>query len=137
MKTRLIIFILLGIGITFIIKGSGSNSSEDLIQNVSGKAQIELPQIEPKTKPSLVFSAIEKETAPIQKERKFVTKPTILRSTSCTDNGGRWLEEHNECERIQAPWCEENGGEYEGCDSACRHKPSKVCTRQCIEVCRF
>ena len=54
----------------------------------------------------------------------------------CTGNGGQWLAEFNECEYISESQCSEMNGEYNECESACRHNPdAKICTQQCVLVC--
>ena len=54
----------------------------------------------------------------------------------CTENGGQWLEEFNECEYISENRCTEMNGEYNECESACRHNPdAEICTAQCVPVC--
>ena len=59
-------------------------------------------------------------------------------SQKCQDANGKWLEEYNECEGISEQECQELGGQYDNCASACRHDPnSAVCTMQCVMVCSF
>ena len=59
-------------------------------------------------------------------------------SQECQDANGKWLEEYNECEGISEQECQELGGQYDNCASACRHDPnSAVCTMQCVMVCSF
>jgi len=55
----------------------------------------------------------------------------------CTDAGGNWVAEHDECEYVAAAACELVGGDYTECESACRHAEDEgmVCTSQCVPVC--
>ena len=54
----------------------------------------------------------------------------------CAGNGGQWLAEFNECEYISESQCSEMNGEYNECESACRHNPdAEICTTQCVPVC--
>ena len=57
----------------------------------------------------------------------------------CADNSGNWVVEFNECESgNQNGWCEEAGGEFQECESACRNNPeATICTMQCVQVCQF
>ncbi len=59
---------------------------------------------------------------------------------SCTENKGLWLSEFNECEDISRTWCESWGGQFNGCDSVCRHQVAKPgeaisCIDVCVPVC--
>ena len=58
---------------------------------------------------------------------------------SCASNGGEWLPDFNECESLSQAVCEELGGNFNECASACRHSedPLMPCTMQCILVCEF
>jgi hypothetical protein len=54
----------------------------------------------------------------------------------CEQAGGHWLAEHDECENVTEKWCEEQGGSFNACASACRHDPdAQMCTQQCVFVC--
>ena len=56
----------------------------------------------------------------------------------CTDHGGKWVEEHEECENISEKDCKEIGGEFNECASACRNDPdAEICTLQCVPLCSF
>lgn len=55
-----------------------------------------------------------------------------------SSEGGRWLQEYNECEYLPKQQCEELGGEYNECASACRHDPdAMMCILMCVQVCQF
>lgn len=57
---------------------------------------------------------------------------------NCKDAGGNWLGEFNECEYVSREWCDEKGGQFKECESACRHNPeAEFCTLQCVIVCQF
>jgi hypothetical protein len=56
----------------------------------------------------------------------------------CLENNGKWLSEFNECEFISEKICTNLGGEFDKCESACRHDfPIVACTLQCVPVCKF
>ena len=62
--------------------------------------------------------------------------PTI--AEKCEISGGNWLADYSECEMINKEWCEENGGTFNECASACRHdSEAEICTLQCVFVCEF
>ena len=58
---------------------------------------------------------------------------------ACDDHLGKWLEEFQECEYPDSrAWCEEAGGTFLECESACRNDPkAEICTMQCVIVCKF
>lgn len=57
---------------------------------------------------------------------------------ACESAGGEWLAEHNECEYISEENCTETGGEFDECESACRHDPdAEMCTQECVPVCKY
>ncbi len=56
----------------------------------------------------------------------------------CEAEGGTWLAEFEECEDISQDQCQELGGKFDSCASACRHDPdSEVCIEACVRVCRL
>lgn len=56
----------------------------------------------------------------------------------CFDNGGTWIEDSLECEGISKETCEDLGGNFDECASACRNDPdAQICTLQCVVVCDF
>ena len=58
--------------------------------------------------------------------------------TLCLVNEGTWVAEYNECEYISQETCEESGGEYFECGSACRHETTPgPCTLNCVLYCAF
>lgn len=53
----------------------------------------------------------------------------------CTSIGGAWTG--FDCTGISAEQCQEIGGEFDECASACRNNPAaELCTMQCVQVCR-
>jgi len=57
---------------------------------------------------------------------------------SCLVNRGTWVSGFNECEYTNETWCQENGGIFNECASACRNQPeAEFCTMQCVPVCSF
>lgn len=60
--------------------------------------------------------------------------------TICAQQGRKWLDEYQECEGMTQKTCEQSGGSYDSCTSACRHDPqypNVPCIKICIAVCRF
>lgn len=56
----------------------------------------------------------------------------------CETKGGNWLGQAKECEGISEGQCQEIGGEFNACASACRNDPAaQICTMQCVQVCSF
>lgn len=54
----------------------------------------------------------------------------------CEENGWIFIEEFNECEWLSEETCNEAGGEFNECASACRNNPeAEICTMQCVLVC--
>lgn len=57
---------------------------------------------------------------------------------SCIKQGGEWLSQYQECERVSVDWCEENGGRFFECADACRHFTEQVqCKHPCFSLCEF
>jgi len=71
--------------------------------------------------------------------RQFINsyQQTISLNQLCADAGGTWLRDFKECENVSRKWCENQGGVFDECASACRHTNSEICTMQCIGVCVF
>lgn len=66
----------------------------------------------------------------------FVPELTLV--DKCNLEGGVWLEEPQECEGVSKETCDELGGRFNECASACRNDPEAVvCTMQCVFVCEF
>ena len=54
----------------------------------------------------------------------------------CQNYDGKWLSDYNECEGISEEQCSVMDGDFNECESACRHMPdSEMCTLQCVQVC--
>lgn len=56
---------------------------------------------------------------------------------TCTANSGKWLDEYNECENITKLVCDQLGGQFSECESACRHQETEYCIFLCVPVCKF
>ena len=71
--------------------------------------------------------------------RNFVEdiNPRIMSpEVQCQNYNGTWLPEFNECEGISEEHCTTMNGNFNECESACRHMPeSEMCTLQCVQVC--
>lgn len=53
---------------------------------------------------------------------------------------GNWLEDYQECEWVDEDFCQDLGGSFDACTSACRHMDPEVaefCTMECVPVCSF
>lgn len=56
----------------------------------------------------------------------------------CETFEGKFIEETNECEYISKEACQELGGEFNECGSACRNNPeAEICTLQCVPFCKL
>jgi len=65
------------------------------------------------------------------------TEPINLEE-QCTINGGTWIDSAHECEGIGKDACQEIGGHFNECASACRNDPTaEICTMQCVQVCQL
>lgn len=64
---------------------------------------------------------------------------TVLAGTQqeqCTSMGGTWTG--YDCTGIDSNQCQEIGGTFNECASACRNNPeAEMCTMQCVVVCEF
>ncbi len=59
-------------------------------------------------------------------------------AADCLKNNGNWLEQYRECEYSSQTWCDQAGGVFKECESACRHDPqAQMCTLQCVPVCQL
>jgi hypothetical protein len=57
---------------------------------------------------------------------------------ACLSFDGIWLEESKECEGMGEQMCNDLGGTFNECASACRNNPeAEICTMQCVLVCEF
>jgi len=57
---------------------------------------------------------------------------------ACLSFDGNWIAEVRECEWMSREQCDELGGAYNECASACRNDPNaEICTMQCVQVCQF
>ena len=56
----------------------------------------------------------------------------------CLQYQGIWVDAASECEGISEQNCEDLGGNFNECASACRNNPeATICTMQCVLVCEF
>jgi hypothetical protein len=83
-----------------------------------------------------------KEDLPIVDNSNSDIEDTILAGTTnqeaCESAEGTWIESAQECEGISAEYCQEIGGNFNECASACRNDPdAQICTMQCVLVCEF
>ncbi|MFA6079933.1 MAG: hypothetical protein WC753_00425 [Candidatus Gracilibacteria bacterium] len=53
----------------------------------------------------------------------------------CEKSGGQWSEEFGECLGIDMDTCQNIGGTFNECTSACRNTKQEICTLQCVQVC--
>ncbi|MGV8150892.1 MAG: hypothetical protein ACP5NV_04140 [Candidatus Woesearchaeota archaeon] len=64
------------------------------------------------------------------------TVPAGTQEEQCKNIGGTWTG--FDCTGIDANQCQEIGGKFNECASACRNDPdAQVCTMQCVQVCEF
>lgn len=58
--------------------------------------------------------------------------------TECIENSGKWINEYKECEFVSEEWCNQRGGSFDECSSACRHNPkAELCITVCVPVCKI
>lgn len=55
----------------------------------------------------------------------------------CLLEDGKWLDEFDECQGINQEICDELGGDFQECASACRHQNNDFCIEVCVKVCSF
>jgi len=83
-----------------------------------------------------VAEEISEENDVPQVEEKEVSTTTF--KELCEAGQGTWDAKYSECEYIAQDVCEQAGGRFDECASACRHKPQgSICTQQCIPLCTF
>jgi len=64
------------------------------------------------------------------------TVPVGTPEEQCTSIGGQWTG--YDCVGISQGQCQEIGGEFDECASACRNNPNAtMCTLQCVQVCNI
>lgn len=64
----------------------------------------------------------------------------VVKKTFCDNNNGVWYEYNSSCEinSLSKDACVTKGGEFNECNSACRHdKKTDMCTMQCVITCTF
>ena len=69
---------------------------------------------------------------------KYHCQPKMKIGDYCEARGGKYLPDFNECEGLAQVVCEELGGSYQACASACRHDPNYpdvACIEVCVPVC--
>ncbi len=65
-------------------------------------------------------------------------KLNIKSSEDCAKNNGVWYNSVCEINSLSKEECSIKGGEFNECNSACRHDPkAEVCTMQCVLTCSF
>ncbi|KEQ14105.1 hypothetical protein [Endozoicomonas numazuensis] len=74
------------------------------------------------------------ESFPVQ-----ITATGPVRVLECISNpGGTWVPAHNECEGMNQTTCEQLGGDFNECASACRHQTdAMICFQVCVPICTF
>lgn len=78
-------------------------------------------------------------------ENKEIPTPGVDKTElklSCESFGGKFLESYNECEghfsKDYGKECQNLGGKFSPCESACRHNIQPgPCIQVCIPVCKF
>lgn len=71
------------------------------------------------------------------KEASNTKEDALNLEEECLLEDGNWLMAYNECEGISQEKCEELGGVFQDCASACRHQESEFCIEVCVQVCSF
>jgi len=76
-----------------------------------------------------------------QNNKCIATEEKLGLSYTCTEYGGEWIEEYNECATDNAEanikeFCNRFNGKYKECESACRHESTpEDCIDVCVQVC--
>ncbi|MFA5652114.1 MAG: hypothetical protein WC933_02000 [Candidatus Paceibacterota bacterium] len=76
----------------------------------------------------------------VWEEKCELSTDSTTKSASCSQKGGVWYPKENLCEvnKLSESQCITEGGQFNGCASACRHDPkAEVCTMQCVLTCTF
>lgn len=59
-------------------------------------------------------------------------------ATRCLNQGGVWVTQTKECEKVSEPFCRSAGGVFDACASPCRNASGQVmCVQMCVQVCTF
>jgi len=129
-KIFLLALILLVFAIIFLVLSKSS------FRDLSGENEIKSPEIatnidEEKEEPSEI---------PVKKESNLLKNEKNDKKISCENRGGEWFAESAVCEinSFSQNECLAQGGEFNECNSACRHDPeAEMCTMQCVLTCTF
>ena len=70
-------------------------------------------------------------------KQEYDSQEELTLREKCQGAGGEWIGEHNECEFTSEKHCEETGGEFDECASACRHDDSDMCIEVCVPLCKY
>lgn len=67
------------------------------------------------------------------------TSSPDAKGLECTSHRGTWDQKYKECTGIDKKTCEQNGGSFNECASACRHStdPNAPCIMICVQVCQY
>lgn len=113
---------------------STSPKVNDSVTKQFAASQQSVEQIQQLEKDGILTNVIIMESEPAQVVATGSEKVLFCVSSE----GGRWLQEYNECEYMPQQQCENLGGKYNECASACRHDPdAQVCIMMCVQVCQF
>lgn len=82
---------------------------------------------------------------PGQTPSETPTPPRVISSSNqsdleaaCVGAEGHWVADTKECEWISEELCDDLGGTYNECGSACRNDPdSEFCIMMCVQYCSF
>lgn len=132
MKKNKILWVILGliivIGFLFYLESNSGMKNEDdynVMKNTAGSVSSE---------ESSVIVDVKKETIVVPNLEIELNNKKI----SCGNQGGVWYDYNSSCEinSLSRNTCIERGGEFNECNSACRHdKKAEVCTMQCVVTC--
>lgn len=81
---------------------------------------------------------IKDETPPTPSAAGGTVEAGQTQAQQCASIGGTWSAQYKECTGISQTACQEIGGTFNKCASACRHNPdAEACIMMCVQVCTF
>ena len=111
---------------THLQKPSDNLTTRTIIGN-----QVVLDQVEELEEDGVLKKVVVAESFPLE-----ITVTGSINAVNCLSKHGRWLNKYQECEFVSEQSCNEMGGQFNECASACRHQsPDVVCIQMCVPVC--
>lgn len=93
--------------------------------------------IKPSRGVSRYFKLIGYELKEVDQNGNLLASTTLTPGERCNAVSGNWNSLYGECLGVSESTCQNIGGKFNPCASACRHDPSAmICTMQCVLVCK-